>query len=81
MEKMTLDRLQECPLIQDIEFMGCRKFLVRYNKLVGLHRLTRRNFTNPVIPVWNYPDNVYWYMKGEHPKFCLYDGNEYLIEE
>jgi hypothetical protein len=81
MEKMVFGRLKICPSIENITDVGCRKFLARYNRLVGLHRLSRRNFSTPVIRVWNYPDNIYWYMKGEHPKFCVYNSNENVIEE
>jgi hypothetical protein len=83
MEEFRFDLLANCPNPDSLRWRsGCKTFLSRYNKLVGLHRLTNTHFHGPVIPVWNYPDNIYWYMGGGHyPRFCLYNGSEHFVPD
>jgi hypothetical protein len=83
MEKFRFELLKKCP--DPNEFRGkkgCKPFLSRFNRLVGLHRLSGTRFKGPVIPVWNYPDYVYWYMPfGHFPQFCWYNSTEDFIPD
>jgi hypothetical protein len=50
---------------------GCRPFLFPFNKIVVLHRLSGHRFPRPPRPVYDFPDNLFWYQRTTHAYFCL----------
>jgi hypothetical protein len=50
---------------------SCRPFFYPYNKIVVLHRLSNHFFSRPPRPVYDFPDNLFWYQRREHAAFCM----------
>jgi hypothetical protein len=72
MDTMNISAFPLCPRKPQTFSLGCgTPFLAQYNRLVLLHRLTACKFRNPPIPVYRYPDTLYWTMGHITPEFCI----------
>jgi hypothetical protein len=72
MQSINLTGIAKCPS-EPPAAEGCRGFLSRFNRLVVLHRLTSRYkfISGKPPPVYNYPNNLYWFQPGEVSDVCL----------
>jgi hypothetical protein len=70
MENMNMGQIQDCP-INPGHARGCAPVMEQYNKLVALHRLSTLRLTNLPKPVYDYPDNLFWYQAGEMTTMCI----------
>jgi hypothetical protein len=70
LDAMNFSLIQNCQKVE----MGsplCGSFLGRYNRVVLLQKRWAGQFDRPAVPVYKYPDNLYWTMGTVCPRFCL----------
>jgi hypothetical protein len=70
MDEANMTRIPDCPkTIPDAS--GCRKVLGQYNRLVALHRLSELTFDKLPQPVYEFPDNLFWYQQYQFATMCV----------
>jgi len=69
-QTMNLSAIQTCKRFPP-RTRGCRRFFQRFNRIAVFHQLTGAASKYPVIRVYRYPDNLYWFQNGEMSEVCV----------